>query len=293
ITRSGMTQKAIEELVNRQVEEALAAYEVTRVANSLEAENQSQNGSDSDNGNEGNENGGNGNPNRIIGMLGLLLEGRAIGTEALFAMSWKELIKLMAKVYCLRNKIRKMESELWSPRRKIGLRNSLEVSLITIQGNVIATEPMRLQDAVRIANNLMDQNLNGYAVKNAKNKKRLEVNQRDNSGPRPPFKRPNVRGQNVAKAYMAGNNERKPYNGSLPLCNKCKLHHEWPYIVRCGKCNKDQNHGNKAGNKNGVGEAREKAYVLGGGDANLDSNAVLPFLLARMGSDLTKGEGVD
>ncbi|GJZ09710.1 putative reverse transcriptase domain-containing protein [Tanacetum coccineum] len=51
-----------------------------------------------------------------------------------------------------------------------------------IQGNVIIAEPTRLQDAVRIANNLMDQKLKGYAVKNAKNKRRLEVNQRDNRG---------------------------------------------------------------------------------------------------------------
>ncbi|GJR06532.1 hypothetical protein Tco_0529516 [Tanacetum coccineum] len=63
ITRSGMTSKAIKELVNRRVEEALAAYEATRVANALEDESQSQNGSDSDNGNGGNKNGGNGNPN--------------------------------------------------------------------------------------------------------------------------------------------------------------------------------------------------------------------------------------
>ncbi|GJU51684.1 hypothetical protein Tco_1221239 [Tanacetum coccineum] len=63
ITRSGMTPEAIKELVNRRVEEALAAYEVTRAANVLEAEIQSQNGSDDDNGNGGNGNGGNGNPN--------------------------------------------------------------------------------------------------------------------------------------------------------------------------------------------------------------------------------------
>ncbi|GJS76297.1 putative reverse transcriptase domain-containing protein [Tanacetum coccineum] len=107
-----------------------------------------------------------------------------------------------------------------------------------IQGNVIAAEPTRLQDAVRIANNLMDQKLKGYAVKNAENKRRLEVNQRDNRGQQPPFKRPNVGGQNVARAYTAGNNERKPYNGPLPLYNKCKLHHEGPCTVRCGKCNK-------------------------------------------------------
>ncbi|GJY27232.1 hypothetical protein Tco_0401958 [Tanacetum coccineum] len=67
ITRSGMTPEAIEELVNRRVEEALAAHEATR-ANALEAKNQSQNGSDGDNGNSSNGNGengngGNGNPN--------------------------------------------------------------------------------------------------------------------------------------------------------------------------------------------------------------------------------------
>nr|GEX42024.1 putative reverse transcriptase domain-containing protein [Tanacetum cinerariifolium] len=113
----------------------------------------------------------------------------------------------------------------------------------------------------------------------------LEFNQRDNRRQHPPFKRPNVRGQNVARAYMAGNNERKPDNGPLPLCNKCKLHHKGPCIVRCEKCNKighltqdcklkDQNHGNKAGNKNRIGKAKGKAYVLGEGDANPDSNVV-------------------
>nr|GFB62473.1 hypothetical protein [Tanacetum cinerariifolium] len=63
IPRSGMTLKAIEELVNRRVEEASAAYEAIRVANALEAKNQSQNSSDGDNGNGENGNGGNGNPN--------------------------------------------------------------------------------------------------------------------------------------------------------------------------------------------------------------------------------------
>nr|GEU87148.1 hypothetical protein [Tanacetum cinerariifolium] len=52
---------AIEELVNRRVEEALAAYEATRVANALEAENQRQNSGDGDNRNGGNGNGKNGN----------------------------------------------------------------------------------------------------------------------------------------------------------------------------------------------------------------------------------------
>ncbi|GJV30982.1 retrovirus-related pol polyprotein from transposon TNT 1-94 [Tanacetum coccineum] len=70
IIRFGMTPEAIEELINRRVEEALAAHEATHAANALDAENQSQNDSDDDNGNGSNgdgENGngenGNGNPN--------------------------------------------------------------------------------------------------------------------------------------------------------------------------------------------------------------------------------------
>ncbi|GJX51754.1 putative reverse transcriptase domain-containing protein [Tanacetum coccineum] len=357
-TRFGMTPKAIEELVNRRVEEALAAYEATRAANGLEAESQSQNGSDGDNGNGGNGNGrdgnggdgnggngngGNGNPNENNRDA----RPRTIGADAAFTMSWKELMKLMAEVYYPRNEIQKMESELWNltvkdndlaaytqrfqeltmlctkmvPEEEDKVERYIGGLLDNMQGNVIAAEPTRLQDAVRIANNLMDQKVKGYAVKNDKKRRRLEVNQRDNHGQQPPFKRPNVGGQNVARAYTAGNNERNPYNGPLPLCNKCKLHHERPCTIRCGKCNKvghltrdckvtnsitstqrgqvvnqrvvtsfecgrqghyrsdcpklkDQNRGNKARNKNGIGEARGKAYVLGGGEANLDSNVV-------------------
>ncbi|GJX50297.1 reverse transcriptase domain-containing protein [Tanacetum coccineum] len=253
ITRFGMTPEAIEELVNRRVEEALASYEVTRAANALEAENQSQNGSDSDNGNGGdgnggdgngeNGNGGNGNPNENNG------DARPVARDC----TYQDFMK------------------------------GQPLNFNTI-----------LQDHVRIANNLMDQKLKGYAVKNTENKRRLEVNQRDNRGQKPSFKRPNVGGQNVARAYTAGNNKKKPYNGLLPLCNKCKLHHEGPCTVRCRKCNKcgrqghyrsncpklkDQNRRNKAGNKNGVGEARRKAYVLGGGDANPDSNVVKGMFL--------------
>ncbi|GKD33838.1 reverse transcriptase domain-containing protein, partial [Tanacetum coccineum] len=226
---------------------------------------------------------------------------RTIGAEAAFAMSWRELMKLMAEVYSLINEIQKMESELWNltvknndltgytqrfqeltmmctkmvPEEEDWVKKFIGGLPDNIQGNVIAAEPTRLQDAVQIVNNLMDQKLKGYAVKNAKNKRRLE----------------------------------------------CKLHHEGPCTVRCRNCNKvgyltrdckvtnsttstqrgqivnqrvltcfecgrqgyfksdclklkDQNRGNKAGNKNGVGEARGKAYVLGGGDANPDSNVI-------------------
>ncbi|GJT05355.1 putative reverse transcriptase domain-containing protein [Tanacetum coccineum] len=262
---------------------------------------------------------------------------RTIGTEAAFSMSWRELMKLMTEVYCPRNEIQKMESELWNltvknndlaaytqrfqeltmmctkmvPEEEDRVEKFIGGLPDNIQGNVIAAEPTRLQDAI------------------------------ENHGHHPPFKRPNVGGQNVARAYTASNNERKPYNGPLPLCNKCKLHHEGPCTVRCGKCNKighltrdckvtnsttstqrgqvvnqrvltcfecgrqgyyrsdcpmliDQNHGNKTGNKNRVGEARGKAYVLGGGDANPDSNVVKgTFLLNNHYASMIFDSGAD
>ncbi|GKE59422.1 putative reverse transcriptase domain-containing protein, partial [Tanacetum coccineum] len=124
-----------------------------------------------------------------------------------------------------------------------------------IQRNVIAAEPTRLQDVVRIANNLMDQKLKGYA---------------------------NTGGQNVARAYMAGNNEKNGYEGTLPFCNKwlnqgvvtCfEYGVQGHYQKDCPKV-KNQNRGNKAR----VPNARGKAYVLGGGDANPGSNTVTGLL---------------
>ncbi|GJV49082.1 putative reverse transcriptase domain-containing protein [Tanacetum coccineum] len=132
---------------------------------------------------------------------------RIVGVDAAYAMMWKALMKLMTKVYCPRNEIQKMETEL-------------------------------LHDAIRIANNFMDHKLKGYAIKNAENKRRFKNNPSDNRGQQqPPFKRQNFNGQNVAKAYTVGNNvERRWYARVLPYCNKCKMHHEGPCMAKCGNC---------------------------------------------------------
>ncbi|GKG03996.1 hypothetical protein Tco_0314383, partial [Tanacetum coccineum] len=42
--------------------------------------------------------------------------------------------------------------------------------------------------------------------------------------------------QNVARTYMASNNEKNGYEGTLPFCNKCKLHHEGQCNAKCRNC---------------------------------------------------------
>ncbi|GKC33240.1 putative reverse transcriptase domain-containing protein [Tanacetum coccineum] len=284
ITHSGMTHEAIEELVNRRVEEALVAYEAIRAANAFEAKSQSQNGNDDDN---GNGNGRNENPNEngrgdrpvvreytyqdfikcqplnfkgTEGVVGLIRWFEKM--ETMFHISnypekyqVKELMKVMAEVYCPKNEIQKMGSELWN---------------LIVKNNDMFAYTKRFQELTMLYTKMVPEEEDRV--------ERYIGGLSDNSGT-------NIRGQNVARAYMAGNNERKLYNGPLPLCNKCKLHHEGPCTVRCGKCNKvehltrdcklkDQNCGNKTGNKNDVGEARGKAHVLGRGDTNPDLNVV-------------------
>ncbi|GKB50587.1 putative reverse transcriptase domain-containing protein [Tanacetum coccineum] len=262
ITRSGMNPEAIEELFNRCVEEALAAHEATRVANALETENQSQNGSDGDNGNGGNGNGRNENPDE---------NGRGdrpVARECTYQdfMKCQPLnFKGTEEVVGLIRWFEKMETmfhisncpEKSQVKGLLGFQEFPELTMMctkmvpeeedrvekfigglpdNIQGNVIAVEPTRLQDAIRIANNLMDQKLKGYVVRNAENKRRLNNNYRNNCGQKPPYKRQNTRGQNVARAYMIGNNEKNGYEGTLPFCNKCKLHHEGQCTAKCRNC---------------------------------------------------------
>ncbi|GKC24449.1 hypothetical protein Tco_1026599 [Tanacetum coccineum] len=159
---------------------------------------------------------------------------RIIGVDVAYAMNWVELIKLMTEVYYPRNEIQKMETELVE-RFIGGLPDN-------IQGNVIAANPARLQDAIRIANQLMDKKVQGYATRSAENKRMMESNLRDNRGQQPPYKRQNTSGQNVARAYTAGNNERRGYAGPLPYCNKYRLHHEGLCTIRCGNYKKVGHH---------------------------------------------------
>nr|GEU94464.1 reverse transcriptase [Tanacetum cinerariifolium] len=105
---------------------------------------------------------------------------------------------------------------------------------LTVKGNDLTAYTRRFQELVMLCTRMVfDKEDKGYA-RNAESKRRFDNNLRDNHRQQLDFKRQNVGGQNVARAYTAGSNERKGYVGSLFYCNKCRLHHEGSCTVRCG-----------------------------------------------------------
>ncbi|GJZ16527.1 hypothetical protein Tco_0552204 [Tanacetum coccineum] len=97
-----------------------------------------------------------------------------------------------------------------------------------------------------------------FAERQIENKRKQDDN--NNQAQQQPPKK-----QGVAIAYTAGSDEWKDYAGTLPLCNKCKFHHNGQCTIKsdCPKL-KNQNHGNQA---EGTG-AHGMVHALGGGETN-------------------------
>nr|GFA65572.1 hypothetical protein [Tanacetum cinerariifolium] len=255
-----MTREAVNELIERRVAEALEARDTARNLEPLvegggEQENENRGNGNGENENENGNGRGGGNGHNFGGLISReciyqdFLKCQPLnfnGTKGVVGLTrWCEkmetvfhistcLQKYQVKSVCPRNEIKKMETELWN---------------LTVKENDLTAYARRFQELVllctrmvpdeedkvgRLIGGLPDniQKLKGY-VRNAKSKRRFNNNPRDNRGQQRAFKRQNIRGQNVARAYTARSNERKGYVGSLFYCNKCRLHHEGLCTVRC------------------------------------------------------------
>nr|GEX34657.1 hypothetical protein [Tanacetum cinerariifolium] len=155
--------------------------------------------------------------------------------------TWRDLMKLMTKRFqeltmlCTRMV---PEEEDRTERYVGGLPDN-------IHENVMSAEPTRLQDAIRLANSLMDQKLKGHAIRSAEKKRK-----------------------NCKPAVPAVVNPRAPVvNQQSATCFECGR--QGYFKKDCPKL-KNQNHGNM----HVIPEARGKAYAIGGGDASPGSNVV-------------------
>ncbi|GJW38021.1 putative reverse transcriptase domain-containing protein [Tanacetum coccineum] len=174
------------------------------------------------------------------------ISGCAIDNQVKFATCTLlgTLKKKLTDKYCPKGKIKKLEIELWNLRVKGNdvvayTQRFQELALMctkfladetekidkyisrlpnNIHGNVMSARPKTLDDAIELANDLMDQKLRTYAERQNDNKRKADDSSRNNQQPH--------KKQNVARAYTAGPGEKKAYTGNLPLCTgMCLITH--------------------------------------------------------------------
>ncbi|GJV07888.1 putative reverse transcriptase domain-containing protein [Tanacetum coccineum] len=200
---------------------------------------------------------------------------RTLGHDAAYAMTWGTLKKKLTDKYCPKGEIKKLEIEL----RNLRVRGNdvatytqrfQELALMctkfitdetekvdkyisglpdNIHGNVMSARPKTLDEAIELANDLIDQKLCTYAERQNDNKRKADDSSRNNQQPH--------KKQNVARAYTAGSGEKKAYTGTLPLCTKCNYHHTGQCAPKCGNCKRTV----ELGNGNGIAQGR--AYAFG------------------------------
>nr|GEX57938.1 hypothetical protein [Tanacetum cinerariifolium] len=146
---------------------------------------------------------------------------KTITLEVAQALTWKTLKKMITDKYCPRGEIKKLETEM--VEKYIGGLPD------TILDSVKATRPKTMHEAIEFATELMDRKIHTFAERQTENKRKQDDN--NNQAQQQPLKK-----QGVAIAYTVGPGERKEYARTLPLCNKCKFHHNGQCTVKYVNC---------------------------------------------------------
>ncbi|GJZ44847.1 hypothetical protein Tco_0592443 [Tanacetum coccineum] len=162
-TRSRMTSAIIEEMINRRMTKALETLKANRNIVLGNGNDEGGNGNGNGNGNRGGNGNGNHNENdrdaRLVvrectskelkdALTWWNLHKRTIGTDAAFAMSWRELMKLKAEnnnlaAYTQRFQELTMVCTKMVPEDEDQVEKFIGGLLNNIYGNVIAAEPTR------------------------------------------------------------------------------------------------------------------------------------------------------
>ncbi|GJT20482.1 putative reverse transcriptase domain-containing protein [Tanacetum coccineum] len=223
---------------------------------------------------------------------------KTVGHDAAYGMPWKTLMKIYTQCF--------QELALLCERMFPEVSDEVEKYVgrlpDMIQGSVMDSKPKTMQEAIEIDNDLMDQKVRTFADRQAKNKKKLDDNSRNNQNQQQPFKK-----QNVARAYTAGPGEKKVYGRSKPMSLAANANNQRNFrankrVVTCFECGvkghykrdfpklKNKNQGNQAGN----GNAQARAYAAGNARKNLDANFVTgTFLINNRYASILFNTGAD
>ncbi|GJX28233.1 putative reverse transcriptase domain-containing protein [Tanacetum coccineum] len=115
-----------------------------------------------------------------------------------------------------------------------------------IKGNITSSKPATLHDAINMARELVEQAVQGRAVRIGKsNKRKWEDHQRNTNNNNPNNNNRNRNNnhhqqqnkrQETPKAYAVAPAESRGYAGNLPRCNRCNSHHNGQCPPKFRKC---------------------------------------------------------
>nr|GEV95920.1 reverse transcriptase domain-containing protein [Tanacetum cinerariifolium] len=128
----------------------------------------------------------------------------------------------------------------------------------SIEGIVTALKPQTLEEAINIAQRLMDQIIKRGSMQGTSHHKRkfndkrsfnnnnylnnrvnnYQNNRNNNSNRNNDYRHQQNRRQETFRSYVATLTENSGYTGNRPLCKKYTLHHTGPCTVKCNACNK-------------------------------------------------------
>ncbi|GJY93224.1 reverse transcriptase domain-containing protein [Tanacetum coccineum] len=197
-----------------------------------------------------------------------------MGIEQANQITWTELKRLLTNKYCPWTEIRKMEEELYNlivkgNDLKPYVRRFQELTVLcpnmvpnndklleafigglprSIEGNVTASKPQTLEEAINIAQRLMDQVTKHVPMQVSNdNKRKFDDRRTFNNNSRSNYRNTNNRYNNrrqqnrrqeAGRAYAVTSSENGRYAGDLPLCKRCNFHHNGPCTGKCNICNK-------------------------------------------------------
>ncbi|GJY62246.1 putative reverse transcriptase domain-containing protein [Tanacetum coccineum] len=234
-----------------------------------------------------------------------------IGIEEAYKITWVEFKKLLIKKYCPRTEVQKMEDEFYhltvkGNDLKTYVRRFQELATLcptmvpdsekmmevfigglprSIEGNVTASKPQTLEEAINIAQRLMDQvtkhtpvqvssdhkrkfddrrtfNNNNYRNDNNNNYRNTNTNNRYNN-----HQPQQNRRQETFRAYAATPTENNGYTGNRPLL-----------IVTCHACGEKGHYANQC-RKTTNNNAQGRAYMFRDRNAHQDPNVVMGMFL--------------
>nr|GFA54993.1 reverse transcriptase domain-containing protein [Tanacetum cinerariifolium] len=197
-----------------------------------------------------------------------------IGIEEAYKITWVEFKKLLIKKYCPRTEVQKMKNEFYhlivkGNDLKTYVRRLQELVTLcptmvsdskkmieafigglprSIKGNVTTLKPQTLEEAIKIAQRLMDQVTKHTSVQvssdhkrkfddrrtfNNNNYRNTTTNNRYNNHQPQHNKR-----HETVRSYAATLAENSGYTRNRTMCKKYTLHHTGPCTVKCNTYNK-------------------------------------------------------